>query len=41
MKRFSFGILLLAAPLMLCSWAYAEMLRPANVMQMLRAFSMC
>lgn len=40
MKRLYLGIALLA-PVAAGGWAFVEMLKPANVMQILQAFSMC
>jgi hypothetical protein len=42
MKRIYLGIVLLvAAQVLIGGWAFMEVLKPANVMQALQAFSMC
>jgi hypothetical protein len=41
-KRLYLGIvLLMIAHAAIGGWAFMEMLKPGNVMQLLRAFSMC
>jgi hypothetical protein len=42
MKRIHLGIVLLAAaPVVVGGWAFREVLKPANLLQVLQAFSMC
>jgi heme A synthase len=42
MKQIYLGIVLLViAQVIIGGWAFMEMLKPENVMQVLRAFSMC
>ena len=42
MKRARLGIVLLAAaPVVIGGWAFREGLKPANMLQVLQAFSMC
>jgi hypothetical protein len=40
MKRIYLGIVLLA-PVVIGGWAFMEVLKPANMLQVLQAFSMC